>query len=77
MEYSDIENDYNSEQYVENNDSNETFNDNAINVLKKLASKNNIKAIRQFISIHKNRLKGYKTRILRVHSYRLFDVKLM
>ena len=83
MEYSDNENDYNSEQYIDNNDSNETFNDDVLNVLKKLANKNNIKAIRQYISIHKNRLKGYKTRLLNeavnVNGYKFFrrDGKLI
>ena len=83
MDYSDNEIDYNSEQYVDNNDSNETFDDDVLNVLKKLANRNNIKAIRQFISIHKNRLKGYKTRLLNeainVNGYKFFrrDGKLI
>ena len=64
MEYSDNENDYNSDTHYDAiNDDNE-FHDVIINDLKKLSNKNNIKAIRQYISIHENKLNGYKTRLL-------------
>ena len=46
MEYSDNENDYNSDTHYDAiNDDNE-FHDVIINDLKKLSNKNNIKAIR-------------------------------
>ena len=64
MDYSDNENDYISEQYKDDNGSNDLLHDESINVLKKLSKENNIKAIRQYIVLHKNRLKDIQTRLL-------------
>ena len=58
--YSDIENDYMSETY--NDDI--TNEDETLSALKKLSNKNDIKAIRRYIIINKNKLKEYKTRLL-------------
>ena len=58
--YSDIENDYMSETY--NDDI--TTEDETLNTLKTLAKRNDIKAIRRYIIIHKDKLKEYKTRLL-------------
>ena len=64
MDYSDNENDYISEQYKDDNVSDDLLHDESINVLKKLSKENNIKAIRQYIVLHKNRLKDIQTRLL-------------
>ena len=60
MAFSDNENDYFSDTY---NDDIST-KDQIINDLKKLSNKNDIKAIRQYIIINKNKLKDYTARLL-------------
>ena len=69
--YSDIENDYMSDAYYDEQQTlpstkcdDITTEDETLNALKKLSNRNDIKAIRRYIIIHKDKLKEYKTRLL-------------